>query len=515
VNPALALAHITAGPLSHIAAGPLSHIAAGPLGQVKAIGNVLLDVLGNAILVYFLVLNSSFLVLILFATLEFARYLRRLPFAGYDETYTSPLTDPVSVLVPAYNEASGIVAAVQAMLALRYPRYEVVVVDDGSTDGTLDRLVEAFGLVPSSRVIPADLPMRGAITSVHVPASGTSSLTVVRKENGGKTDALNTAINVARYPLVCMVDADSLLDPDALLAVAKPFADDPVRVVATGGVVGVVNGCQTRAGRVVDVRMPRRWLARIQVAEYLRAFLLGRTGFSRLDSLVVISGAFGLFRRDLVVEVGGLDPDCIGEDAELVVRLHKHLRRSGLASGEYRIRFVAEPVSWSEVPETLGVLGHQRRRWHRGISEILIKHRAMIGNPRYGRIGLVVLPYYVLFEALAPVIELAGLVLVPLGLVFGLVDLAFAGKFLLVAYGYAIVVTLTALLVEEFSFRRYHRWRDLLSMVAASILENFGYRQLTAWWRVRGLWAALRKKQQHWGVMTRVGFEPAAERSSR
>jgi cellulose synthase/poly-beta-1,6-N-acetylglucosamine synthase-like glycosyltransferase len=312
-----------------------------------------------------------------------------------------------------------------------------------------------------------------------------------------------------------MVDADSLLDPDALLAVAKPFADDPLRVVATGGVIGVVNGCATRAGRVIDVRMPRQWLARIQVAEYLRAFLLGRTGWSRLDGLVVISGAFGLFRRDLVIEVGGLDPDCIGEDAELVVRLHRHLRRQGLGAKGYSIRFVAEPVSWSEVPSTIRMLGHQRRRWHRGISEILIKHRAMLFNRRYGRIGMAVLPYYVLFEGVAPVVELTGIVAVPAGLALGIVDVAFALKFMLVAYGYALVVTLTALLVEEFSFRRYHRWADLFTVLAAAVVENIGYRQLTSWWRVRGLIGALRGTRHVWGTMTRVGFQVADPKAER
>jgi cellulose synthase/poly-beta-1,6-N-acetylglucosamine synthase-like glycosyltransferase len=472
-----------------------------------------LTTVGDAMLGYFILVNTSYLLLILLAAIEFVRYLRRLPFAGYDETYASPLSPPISVLVPAHNEEAGIVAAVQAMLALRYPHFEVVVVDDGSVDGTFERLAEAFDLVETAHVIRSDLPMRGAVTSVHTPRAGRSTLLVVRKENGGKTDALNTAINVARHPLVCMVDADSLLDPDALLAVAKPFADDPLRMVATGGVIGVVNGCEVHAGRVVDVRMPRQWLPRIQVAEYLRAFLLGRTGWSRLDSLVVISGAFGLFRRDLVVEVGGLDPDCIGEDAELVVRLHKHLRAQGRQSDGYRIAFIAEPIAWSEVPSTVAVLGRQRRRWHRGMAEILLKHSDMLFNRRYGRIGLAVLPYYLAFETLAPVVELASLVVIPSGLAFGVVDLGYALQFLLVAYGYAIVVTLTALLIEEFSFRRYRRWQDLWSILGAAIVENLGYRQLTSWWRVQGLWSALRRHPPVWGVMTRTGFD--ASRTAR
>jgi cellulose synthase/poly-beta-1,6-N-acetylglucosamine synthase-like glycosyltransferase len=463
-----------------------------------------LHVVDVGILVYFLLINTSYLVLIVLAIAEFVHHVRRAPLAGFDETYRSPLTQPVSVLVPAYNEEAGIVAAVHAMLALRYPVFEVVVIDDGSTDATFRRLADEFDLIEVPRVIPHGAPTRGEVRSVHVPRLRPDPLVVVRKENGGKTDALNTGINLARHPLVCMVDADSVLDPQALLSVAKPFADDPLRVVAAGGVVRIANGCTVVAGRIVDTRMPRQWLPRIQVVEYLRAFLLGRTGWSRLGGLLVISGAFGVFRRDLLIELGGLDHDTIGEDAELVVRLHRHLRRQ---RRDYRIVFVAEPVSWSEAPTTMRVLGRQRRRWHRGITEILTKHRGAVGNARYGRIGLVALPYYVVFELLAPVVELAGVVLIPLGLMIGAVDYPFALRFLCVAYGYALLINLIALAVEEYSFHRYHRWSDLAAAVAASILENVGYRQLTAVWRLHGAWAAVRGKRSVWGDMARVGFD--------
>jgi cellulose synthase/poly-beta-1,6-N-acetylglucosamine synthase-like glycosyltransferase len=250
-------------------------------------------------------------------------------------------------------------------------------------------------------------------------------------------------------------------------------------------------------GRVVDVRMPRKWLVRIQVVEYLRAFLMGRTGWSRLGGLVVISGAFGIFRRDLVVEVGGMAYDTIGEDAELVVRLHHHLRER---KQDYRVIFVAEPVSWSEAPANLRVLGRQRRRWHRGIAEIL----------RYGRIGLLALPYYVVFELLAPFIELSALVLLPLGLWIHAVDLAFAWRFALVAYGYGLLVSLVSLFIEEVSFHRYPRWSDLVRGVLAAVLENFGYRQLLAVWQVSGVLHAWRGRQPVWGTMHREGFDTEA-----
>jgi cellulose synthase/poly-beta-1,6-N-acetylglucosamine synthase-like glycosyltransferase len=456
-----------------------------------------------AIFGYFVALNSSYLILIVMAGLEFAKHLRRQPFAGSDDMFRSPLTLPVSLIVPAHNEGAGIVAAVQAMTALRYPRYEIVVVDDGSTDDTFERLRRQFDLVEVPRVVPGEVPYRSQVLSVHVARGNAEALTVVRKTNGGKSDALNVGINLAQHPLVCMVDADSLLDPDALLSVAKPFGDDPLRVAACGGVVRIANGCKVIAGRVVDVRMPKPWLLRIQVVEYLRAFLMGRTGWSRLGGLVVISGAFGIFRRDLVVKIGGLAHDTIGEDAELVVRLHHYLRER---REDYRVIFVAEPVSWSEAPSRLDVLGRQRRRWHRGIAEILTKHRKMIGNPRYGRIGLLALPYYVVFELLAPFIELAALVLLPLGLWAHAVNWQFAWRFALVAYGYGLLISLMSLFIEEVSFHRYPRWSDLWRGVLAAILENFGYRQILAAWQVSGALSAWRGRTAVWGSMHREGF---------
>ncbi|GLZ01976.1 glycosyltransferase [Actinoplanes sp. NBRC 103695] len=457
-----------------------------------------------AIFAYFIALNSSYLILIILAGMEFTQHLRRLPFAGSDDMFRSPLTLPVTVIVPAYNEGPGIVFAVQAMTSLRYPRYEVVVVDDGSTDDTFEQLRRHFDLVEIPRVVPGEVPYTSQVLSVHVARANPETLTVVRKTNGGKSDALNVGINLARHPLVCMVDADSVLDPDALLSVAKPFGDDPLRVAACGGVVRIANGCKVVGGRVVDVRMPRQWLVRVQVVEYLRAFLMGRTGWSRLGGLVVISGAFGIFRRDLVVKIGGMAHDTVGEDAELVVRLHHYLRER---REDYRVIFVAEPVSWSEAPSSMRVLGRQRLRWHRGIAEILSKHRRMILNPRYGRIGLLALPYYVAFELLAPFIELAALVLVPLGLWADAINLDFAWRFALVAYGYGLLVSLVSLFIEEVSFHRYLRWTDMLRGVVAAIIENFGYRQILAVWQVSGAAHAWRGRPAVWGAMQRQGFD--------
>lgn len=467
----------------------------------------LLGVCQVPILGYFLAINTSYLVLLVSASLDFAEHLRRSSWSDRDAAAASPLVPGVSLVVPAYNEQRGIVASVESLLSLHHPRHEVVVVDDGSTDDTFGVLADRFDLVGVDRDLPADVPVGAAVVGVYVPQDGRTRLLVVRKENSGKTDAVNTGINAAQHQLVAIVDADSVLDPDALVAVTEPFVVDPLRTVATGGVIRAANGCTVVDGRVVAVGTPRSWLARIQVIEYLRAFLMGRSGWSRLGGLILVSGAFGVFRRDVLVDIGGLDAGSIGEDFELVMRMHRLFQER---RQDYRVCFVSEPVCWTEVPESTAVLRKQRRRWHRGLWEVLWKYRRMLFNPRYGRIGLVVLPWFWLFELLAPALELAGLVLLVAGLLLGVVEHVYAGLFLACAYGYAAVINVSALTIEELTFHRYPRWRDLGICLVASIVENVGYRQLTACWRCAGAWQGIRGKKAVWGTMTRTGFATAS-----
>lgn len=473
---------------------------------LRGIVTTVLDVAAVPVLLYFLLINTSYLVMIVLAAVDVAAHRRRAPFAGREELIGSRAMPGISVVTAMHNEEMGIRAAVESFLSLHHPRHEVIVVDDGSSDGGFEVLRRSFDLVPVEREMPGDLPVRERPTSIHVPRDGRTRLVVVRKANSGRSDSINAGVNLAGEELVVFVDSDSLLDPDALLSVCRPFVEDPVRTVAAGGVIRAANGCRVRDGRVVEVRMPGRPLADIQVVEYLRAFHLGRAGWSRLNALILISGAFGVFRRDMLVEIGGLDPTSIGEDFELVMRLHRHLRRRRTP---YRVTFLTEPVCWTEVPSTAAVLRRQRSRWHRGLWETLWAYRGMLFNPRHGRLGLVAVPYYWVFELLAPLLELGGLVLMVLGWALGVVSVEHFVLFMLVAYAYAILVTLAAVAVEELSYHKYPRWSDLGRTLLAAVLENAGYRQATALWRLEGWAAALTGRKQVWGTMTRAGFAEA------
>jgi len=357
------------------------------------------------VLAYFAAMNLMYLSLLYHASRAMLDRVRRGRMENVDELLRSPLAPGVSVLVPAFNEQAGIIDSVQSLLSLRYPRHQVIVISDGSTDATVEQLEDAFGLEEFPRVyVPA-------IPTAHVRrilrSRGDSRLWVVDKDNGGKSDALNCGINLADEQLVCAIDADAILDPDALLRSCRPFVDDPELVVGTGGIVRLANGCDIERGHVSQVGLPESRLAALQVVEYLRAFLTARAGWSRVNSLLIVSGAFGVFRRDVMREIGGYRVDTVGEDGELVVRMHRHLRAR---RRPYRVTFVPDPVCWTEAPETLTVLRRQRGRWHRGLAEIIWHHRGMLCNPRYGRVGMIALPTMVAFELLGPVVELSGLV---------------------------------------------------------------------------------------------------------
>ncbi len=455
------------------------------------------------LIVYVAAINAIYLLLILLGYFVLRRE-REFPVETREQLLRSPLLPSIAVVAPAYNEAATCRTSVRNMLALRYPNHEVIVVNDGSKDDTLKILIEEFKLYRSGRIAFASLshqPIRGVYES-----RDPIRLVVVDKENGGKADAANAGINVARADLVCIADSDSLLEHDSLLYVAKPFLEDRT-TIATGGIVRVVNGCRVEGGQVTEVHAPRRLLPLFQAVEYLRAFLGGRVAFSFLNSLLIISGAFGLFDRKAVIEAGGYRQDAIGEDMELVTRLHR-LWRS--AHRPYRIVFVPEPVCWTEVPERMRILRSQRNRWQRGTVDSVRRHMQMLLNPRFGSVGLIAFPYFFLFEMIGPAIELLGYEMTLFGLAFGLIAPRLAVLFLIVSILFGILLSMSAVALEELTKRRYPGPADLARLFGAAILENLGFRQLLTIWRTRGLIDGLRGKKKGWGIMERRGFSAGA-----
>ena len=450
--------------------------------------------------IYFIVLNGTYFLLTIVAWVQMGREVRSREYLALDELFRSPLTPGISVLVPAFNEEAVIVESVRSLLSLRYPRHEVVVTNDGSTDGTIATLMDAFDLAPV-RIAARDgvptAPVRGTYVSRRH-----SNLLVVDKDNGGRSDALNAGLNAARHPYVCVIDADSLLEGDALLKVAKPILDDPDLLAATGGTIRIANGCRVDHGRVTDVRLPTSRLATVQVLEYFRAFLVARVGWSRLNALGIISGAFGLFHRSIVETVGGYWAQTVGEDFELTLRLHRYLRERG---EPYRIAFVSDPVCWTEVPEQLATLSRQRRRWQRGLWEGLRRHQHMLLNPHYGAVGLVAMPYFALFEFLSPVFSLTGLAVTLLLWMLGELSATYFAAFLLVSIGLGVLLTTAALVLEEFSYQRYRRGSEIARLLGYAVLENVGYHQLHDIWRAIG-YVDIARGTTGWGAQQRRGF---------
>jgi cellulose synthase/poly-beta-1,6-N-acetylglucosamine synthase-like glycosyltransferase len=456
------------------------------------------------VIVYMLAQYANQLILTCFGWREISEYVKRRQLRDYDTIARSELSVPVSLVIPAYNEEAVILESVRSLLRSHYAAFEVVVVNDGSTDRTLEVLLDEYDLVPDLRVPRSRLRCEQVIGSYRSVKD--ERLVVIDKRNGGsRADAMNAGLRYARYPLFLAVDADTLLDVDALPRLVREFQVRP-ETVALGGIVRIANGSTVEAGHVTEARTPRELLVNLQIIEYLRAFLVGRTGWSRLGAILIVSGAFGIFRREDVVEAGGYDPDSFAEDAELVLRLHRFCRDRGRP---YRIGFIADPVCWTEAPSTFATLRSQRDRWQRGLLQVLWRYRDMIGRRRYGSVGVFALPYFLAFEAAGPVIEVAGYAVILTSLAFGWLPLTLAVIFFCVAVALGIAFSFGALLVEERAFQRYRRWRCFGRLVLAAAIENLGYRQWYALIRVRATWSQLRGREQRWGEMTRAGFSPA------
>lgn len=457
--------------------------------------------------VYFGVLNGIYSVLLALALFVIFRHLRRIKYSPYKEFTLSPETPPVTILIAMYNEENVVLRSIRSALATEYPFFEVIIINDGSTDGTLQKVIDAFRLKKIDRVYRTFLqtkPVKGFYHSLETP-----KLLVVDKERGGKSDALNCGINVSRSPYFCSLDADSLLEKDALIRVMTPLLDSTVPVVASGGVVRIINGLRlTDDGITIEeIDLPDNTLLLFQIVEYIRGFLFGRVGWDTLRSLLILSGTFSLFEKTSVVEAGGFKVGNVAEDMEMVVRLHRHMLKK---KKPYRIRFVSDPICWTEAPDSLKMLGRQRRRWHLGLIQSIFQNKEMMFNPKFGKIGMAVLPYYVFFEILGPVIEVLGYPFVIISYLLGILSLDFLLLFLTLAIFYGVFLSTAGIFLEELTFRRYPKWGHLFKLLFFGVLENFGYRQINSFWRFQALIQFLIGNRQ-WEYVQKKGSKDRAK----
>ena len=461
----------------------------------------------HAVLAYFLVLNSFYALLLVLSIPELWLHWRIADDEQLSRLLSSGALPPLSILVPAYNEEVTCTASTLSFLTLEYPKFEVILVNDGSRDRTVEVLRDTFDLYEVPAAYPRPLKTKD-IRAVY-RSRRHSRLVVIDKDNGGKADSLNAAMNAARHPYVVAVDADTLIEPDALMRLARPFLLG-TRVAAVGGTLRVANGCPVEMGRVTDPRVAFNWLTGCQVVEYLRAFLFGRLGWNTLGGSLIISGAFGLFNREYLVAIGGYKTGNVTEDMDLVVRLQRYLYENNITA---ELPFIPDPVAWTEVPSDTKVLARQRERWHRGLIGTMWTHKDLLFNPKYGVMGMVAVPYFLFGEMLAPLVELFGYLMTIVGLAIGAVDTEFALLFLGCAVGYGMLLSFWAVVLEECSFKRYKRRSDLIRLLFFALIEGIGYRQLTVWYRLTAFWKYFRGSE-NWGVMTRSGFGASAGKPS-
>ncbi len=432
---------------------------------------------------YFGIVNTVYAALLIISFFAIVRHLHRVKYSPIRDFRSSPETPPVSILMPVYNEEKTVIRSIRAALSIEYPLFEVILINDGSEDGTLKAVIEAFRLKRIDRVYRNFLKteaVRGFYYSNETP-----NLLVIDKARGGKADALNCGINGSQSPYFCSVDADSLLEKDALIRLMTPVLESSIPVVACGGVVRVLNGVKLKDDRAIGtIDLPDSPVVLFQIVEYLRGFLFGRVGWDALNAVLIISGTFSLFHKATVIEAGGFRVGNVSEDMELIVRLHK-VRRD--RKKPYRIRFISDPICWTEVPEDVKMLARQRRRWHLGLIQSIFQNREMIFRPRYGTIGLFVMPYYVFFEIIGPFIEILGYIIVLVSSAVGLLSPTFFLLFITLAVFYGIFLSTAGIFLEELTYRRYPGWKHMFRLLVYGVFENIGYRQINSFWRLQAV----------------------------
>jgi cellulose synthase/poly-beta-1,6-N-acetylglucosamine synthase-like glycosyltransferase len=457
------------------------------------------------IFVYAVLIMGSYLVLLILSAFEIRRYLKRNSYINHRLLVGSPFSPGISIIAPAYNEASTIKYNVHSLLSLNYPVFEVIIINDGSTDDTLQQLIAEYEMEP------VDFAYFGKIITQPVRRLYKSRnpvyfrLLVVDKENGGsKADASNAGINASSYPIFLCTDVDCILHPDTLLKMVKPFIEEKEKVIATGAVIRIVNSCEVESGVVTRVKVPTQFFPLFQELEYVRAFLLGRMAWSRINALLLVSGGLGMFDKETVIAAGGYDHASFGEDMELITRMRRYMEEQ---KKPYKVRYIPESLCWTEVPHNLRVFARQRTRWAKGLAQNLWMHKKTLFNPKYGRLGMVSMPYWLLFEWLAPIVEFTGILYYLYIIITGAVNWPYAIILLVFVYMFSVMITVTSVLWDEITHKQYASKGEVLKLCTVALLEPIFYHPLVLFFAIRGNYFFLTGRKLAWGDMVRQGFK--------
>ncbi len=458
----------------------------------------------NAVFIITVLIFSTYLILTIFSAISLRKYLRKNSYVDYNSIVSSPLAPSISVIAPAYNESQTIEDNIRTLLSLYYNNFEVVVVNDGSSDNSMEKMIKTYEMEKVNYYFDYHLPckrIRGVYKSKN---RSFKKLTIIDKINGGKADSLNAGLNVCKNDLVVSIDADSIMEPDALLKMVKPFMEaKEKRVIGTGGVIRIANSCEISGGHINKVNLPKKFIPRAQVMEYTRAFLMGRMAWSELDGLLLISGALGMFDREVVIQSGGYHTNTVGEDMELVVRMRRYMADKGQG---YDVVYIPDPLCWTEVPSTIKVLARQRSRWTRGTMETLFTHRKLFLNAKYGKLGMLGYPYWLVFEYLAPIIEFLGILWFIFLAITGNLNWPFFLLLFGFVYFFAVSLSIWSVLFEEMTYHKYEKKMDVLRLIGTAFLEPIFYHPMVMLMSIKGNLDKVFNRNS-WGKMEREGFK--------
>ena len=419
----------------------------------------------------------------------------------------SPMTPAVSIIAPAYNEEVTIIDNVKSMLNVRYPRYDIIIVNDGSKDRTLELLIEEFDLMEVPFTNTRRVPCKPIKRVFRSRDDRFDKLIVVDKEPGGrKADASNAGINITENKYFVCTDVDCYVEPMALYRMMWLVVNSHIPVIGVGATMLMGNNCVVKDGRMVEAKVPSNPLTMWQELEYMRSFLIGKLGWSSHNALPNISGGFGLFDTDVVVKSGGYESTSFAEDIDLLLRMITYMHSVGQ---EYRLAQIPKVSCWTEGPYSLRTLYRQRVRWARGLCEIVVSHKNLFFNMQYGPIGTFTLPYIFMFEFLAPIIEATGFLFM-LWLVF-VGGINWNTAFVIFGMIYSFSLSLTFLvLIFDYQLKVVN-WksttRSYIKLAIAGITEAFFYHPLITLFSLIGYTKYIRNSRAIWTHITRKGWQ--------